>query len=248
MTRLVDLDASKVQRFLADLREQGRPIVELDPRKEQYTKNELAAVLGVGLDGLTSLIARHRLPATGLGKARRFPRQTAEALRDRLGRPPGMQTANHYLAAIKSFTRWLVQRGRLAKNPLEILRGGNVRKDLRHDRRTLPQSDLRRLFQATGASTRTFRGLTGMDRLVLYLTAAGTGFRAGELAVLGPECFDLDAAPPVVVLPAREDKAGRSVSQPLPPGLVVALRDYLADRPRGQAVWPGSSAPAAPPR
>jgi len=240
MQRLVDLDASKVQRFLADLRQQGRDIPALDPSKAEYTKKELAALLGIGTDALNRLVTRHRLDSTGAGRARRFPMATALALRERLTRPPGMQTANHYLAAIKSFTRWLVQRGRLARNPLDTLRGGNVRKDLRHDRRTLPLPELTRLFGATSESERLFRGLTGRDRLTLYLTACGTGFRAGELAVLGPECFDLDVPMPVVVLPAKEVKAGQSVIQPLPPGLAAALRSYLAGRPRGQPVWPGT--------
>jgi integrase len=240
MERLADLDASKVQRFLADLRERGRAVLPLDPAKTTYTRKELAAILGITPAAVASLVARHRLPAAGLGKARRFPAATAEALRERLAQPPGIQTANHYLAAVKSFTRWLVQRRRLASDPLAVLSGSNVKKDLRHDRRTLPLTELMRLLQAAGQSEHVFRGLTGLDRLTLYLTACGTGFRAGELAALVPESFALDAPLPVVSLPAREDKAGRSVTQPLPAGLVAALRDYLADRPAGQPVWPGT--------
>ena len=197
------------------------------------------AILGIGPDGLASLIRRCRLPATGNSRTRRYPQETGRGAGERLSRPPGMQTSNHYLAAIKSFARWLDDGDRLTRNPLAKLRGGNVLKDLRHARRTLPLTELTKLFQATAASQRTFRGLTGPDRLALYLTACGTGFRAGELAVLGPESFDLDAELPVVVLPAREDKAGRPVTQPLSPGLVAVLRDYLAGRALGLPVLAG---------
>ena len=240
MERPVDLDASKVQRFLADLQERGKHIPPLDPAKAVYTRNELAAALDIKPDALTSLIARHRLAASGNGKARLYPRETAEALRTRLSQPAGAQTANHHLAAIKSFVRWMVRGRRLAKNPLESLQAANVKKDLRHDRRILPLAELARLFRAAGESERSFRGLAGQDRLHLYLTACGTGFRAGELATLTPESFALDVVPPVVVLPAWVDKAGRSVNQPLAPGLAEVLRAYLADRPAGQPVWPGS--------
>jgi len=240
MERLADLTTTKVEQFLADLRENGRDIPPLTPGKTSFTRSELAATLGVKPEALTSLVWRHRLEAAGDGKARRYPRATAEALRERLVQPLGMQTSNHYIAAVRSFARWLVETRRLDKDPLAELKAGNVKKDLRHDRRTLPLPELGKLFQATGQSESAFRGLTGPDRLALYLTACGTGFRAGELAVLGPESFDLDGNPPVAYLPAREDKAGRSVKQPLPPSLVQALRDYLAGRPQGLPVWPGT--------
>ncbi len=149
-----------------------------------------------------------------------------------------MQTSNHYVAAVRSFARWLVDDKRLESDPLAKLKLGNVKKDLRRNRRTLPLPELTRLFQATAQSKHVFRGLAGPDRLALYLTACGTGFRAGELAVLGPESFDLDGNPPMAYLPAREDKAGRSVKQPLPPGLVQAL----ARLPGRQAVWPAGLA------
>ena len=47
----------------------------------------------------------------------------------------------------------------------------------------------RAVLQAALDSEHTFKGLTGPDRHVLYLTACATGFRAEELACLRPE-FD----------------------------------------------------------
>lgn len=240
MERTADLSADKVQQFLADLCATQRALPSLDPEKTDYRKSELAALLGITPGAVTALVARHRLPATGQGKARRFPRETAEALRQRLVQPPGPQTANHHLTSIKSFVRWMVRHGRLVRNPLESLKYANAKKDLRRDRRSLSVAELLRLFKTTGESDTVYRGLTGTDRLMVYLVACGTGFRSGELAVLTPESFLLDATPPVVALPAREDKAGRSVTQPLPPSLVEPLRDYLSGKAKRQPVWSGA--------
>jgi hypothetical protein len=50
----------------------------------------------------------------------------------------------------------------------------------------------------------------------LYAVACGTGFRAGGLASLTPESFDLDAEAPTVTLAARSNKRGTGKVQPLP--------------------------------
>src|SRR5262249_37489304 len=73
-----------------------------------------------------------------------------------------------------------------------------------------------------------------------YLCAMGTGFRAGELASLVPESFDLDAEPPTATVAAAYTKNGKLAVQPLPPEVVEALRGYLAGRLAGGPVWPGS--------
>jgi len=68
-----DLSASRVQEFLADLREQGKTVGRLDAGKKEYTKGELAALLGVKRSSVHPLIRRHGLEAIGNGKARRYP-------------------------------------------------------------------------------------------------------------------------------------------------------------------------------
>jgi site-specific recombinase XerC len=68
---------------------------------------------------VAALVRRHALSATGQGKARRFPRETAEALCDRLTRGASVQTMNFYLQAIKQFCRWMVKDRRMGDNPLE---------------------------------------------------------------------------------------------------------------------------------
>src|SRR5262249_51037021 len=111
--------------------------------------------------------------------------------------------------------------------------------DRRHDRRELEADELRRLLAAALASGGAFRGLAGRDRWALYLTACGTGCRAGPLAGLTPGDFDLSAAVPAVVLPARLAKNKKVKVQPLPADVADALRGYLADKPADRPVWPG---------
>jgi excisionase family DNA binding protein len=235
-----DLSASRVMEWLAELRRGGRDRAALEPGKEWYTPKELALLLGIKRASVGAAVRRHRLAAEGQGKARRFPRATVEALQDRLCQGASVETSNQHLGHLKSFCRWLVKDRRMASNPFAHLEAGNAAVDRRHDRRELTCEELRRLLATTRASDRTFRGLTGADRLALYATACGSGFRAGALASLTPESFDLAADTPTVTLAARRNKSRVPRVQPLPADLAALLRDYLRDRPAGQPVWGGT--------
>jgi integrase len=235
-----DLSASRTMEYLGSLRAAGRALLPLGPEKESFTRAELAAALGVRPYAVRGLVRRHGLPAAGKGKARRFPRETAEALRAHLCRGASVQTVNGYLQAIKQFCRWLVKDRRMGESPLAHLQGGNVQTDCRHARRELEADELRRLLTATRDGGRLFCGLTGRDRFHLYAAACGTGFRASALASLTPESFDLGGEPATVALAARHSKNRKAKVQPLPPDLADLLRGYLADKPAGQPVWGGT--------
>jgi integrase len=223
--------------WLAGLRRHGAWGALL-PDKQEWTRKQVAALLGIKPASVPPLVRRHRLRATGKGKARRYPRATVEALRDRQGQGASVETANQYLTHLKGFCRWLAKDGRTGHNPVEHLEPGNTEVDRRHDRRELDAEELRRLLTAARGSGRTFRGLTGWDRYHLYATACGTGFRASGLASLTPDSFDLEAEPPTVTLAARGNKSRKQKVQPLPGDVADLLRDYMRDRPSGQPVWP----------
>jgi integrase len=159
-------------------------------------------------------------------------------LREDEGR--SVQTSNHYLRAIKQFAHWLVKDRRMRDNPLAHLSGGNMKLDRRHDHRNMAPEELAAVLEAARTSTRSFRGLGGIDRYHVYLTASRTGFRAAELASLTPESFGLDETPPVAVLSTKAGKNKKAlVRQPLPPDRVEALGGYLKGRPARLPVWPG---------
>jgi integrase len=239
-TFLADLSASHVQQFLGDLLRQGRLMPPLGPSKEWYTRPELAAALGVKPYCIGALVRRWGLEVRGRGKARRYSHAALLEMRERLSRPPGPTTVNHYLRSLKSFTAWLVRDRRTGDDPFAGLSGLNASTDIRHGRRTLPPDELAQLLDAAATSPVAFRGLTGVDRYHLYLTACGTGFRAAELASLTPASFNLEADPPTATVPAAYTKNKRLAVQPLPPEVAEAMRGYLQGRPENAPIWPGS--------
>jgi integrase len=235
-----DLNLSDAQKWLSSLR-QPRPTIELPPGVECFTRAEVAELLDVELYSIAPLVRSHQLSATGKGKARRFPRATVEALlADPRRAGPGPEMINHYIRAIRSFLNWMVNPARrLPGNPLEGLELVYADADRRRIRRELTTEELRQLLAAARASKWTFRGLDGEARFHLYATACGTGFRAGGLASLTPECFDLDGGLPVVTLPVRGDKSKHGKTQPLPADVADLMRTWLAGKPAGKPVWPG---------
>lgn len=149
------------------------------------------------------------------------------------------QTFNHYIAALKAFGNWLAGRARrVTQNPFRHLTKVNVEVDIRHARRPLVPDEFSRLL-AAAATGRSFRGLGGADRRVLYLVAGYTGLRASELASLTPGSFALDADPPTVTVAAAYSKHKREDVVPLHPDLVGHLRPWLAGRPADGLLWPG---------
>jgi integrase len=148
------------------------------------------------------------------------------------------QCLNHHVTAIKSFSRWLKRDGRTADYALETLTKFNVEADRRRIRRALTPEEAARVIQCAEVGP-PFRKMTGPARVILYLVAAGTGFRASELRTLTPESFDLDGDPPTVTVKAAYSKRRRNDAQPIPAALVERLRPWLAARPSGEPVFSG---------
>ena len=234
-----DLQATAVVEFLAGLRDQGPARVVLDPARQWYTRRELAAAIGVNPASVARLLKRDGFEGQGNGKARRYPAAAILSLQERLCQGRGITTCNHYLTAIKGFTRWLAREAPFGADPLSHLSRQNAEVDVRHPRRALQEHLFGRFIELTGTG-KPFRGLTGPDRLVLYTLAANTGFRAGELGSLAPRSFRLDADPPTVTVEAGYSKRRRTDVQPLRADVTEMMRQYLADRPRAELLWPGT--------
>jgi integrase len=79
--------------------------------------------------------------------------------------------------------------------------------------------------------------MTGEDRAILYATALGTGFRAGELRSLTPEDFDPDADPPTITCRAAYTKNRHVAVQPIRPELADLLRPWVREKVPGVAVF-----------
>lgn len=149
----------------------------------------------------------------------------------------GSVTAAHYATDLRSFVTWLA--GKLQRpSPLAQWRCGIDPQDLRYRRRALSSEDFRRLIEATWAAPVDRSGLSGYQRAVLYQLAAVSGLRASELASLTPQSFQLEREPYWVAIEAQHAKNRRADRIPLPSSVVPLLRQYLAQAPSGQPLWP----------
>lgn len=148
------------------------------------------------------------------------------------------KTSNYYLTAAKMFGNWLVRDQRLPHNPLAYLAAVSAHADARRERRAFEADELARTVEAARAAG-PIRGLSGADRAMLYIVAANTGLRAGELASLTAASFDVQADPPTVAVEAAYSKRRRRDVLPLRRDLADALRPWLTARGPGR-LWPGS--------
>lgn len=148
------------------------------------------------------------------------------------------QTAMHYIRAIKQMTLFLMKHKRLHENPFTEVK---VKKEVekKHPRRALSAVELNKLLDTTRL-LEPFRGLSGPDRALLYLTAVQTGFRASELSSLVVRDLNLDQDPAVVVLDGSRTKNGKEAKIPLSPTFASNLRTWLEGKPETAALWPGN--------
>jgi integrase len=234
--QIEDLQPSAVLEVLAVWR-QDESLPDLPSDVEQFTKAELVVAVRCSGNTLSRVFRRLNLDGEGYGKARRYSRGVVEALREHFGRGAGVVTTNHYITAIKGFTRWLARERRTPIDPLAYLSHQNVAADLRHVRRALLPAEFAVLLR-WAASAHTFRGLSGPDRATLYLLAARSGLRASELASLSPSSFDFNA--PSVTVEAAYSKRKRKDVQPLPADVAEELRLFCEGKAQRGLLWPGT--------
>ena len=140
-----------------------------------------------------------------------------------------IQTSNSYLKAVKNFTRWLARTKRLATDPLIYMSTLNAKLDRRHDRRPLETDEFNRMVKVAETGPPAV-GLVGRDRAMLYLLAAWTGFRRGELGSLTLRSFNFDSQVPTVTIMAQYSKHRRQDVQVLHPDLVVRFKEWVRER------------------
>lgn len=136
------------------------------------------------------------------------PEPVQQCLADLRSSGRGIQTSNRYLRAIKQFSRWLIRDRRLPTDPLVHISMLNVRVDRRHDRRALSDEEFAYLVTAAEASPR-IESISGEDRAMMYVLAAWTGYRTGEIRSLTKQSFQLDADPPTATIQAAYSKRKR---------------------------------------
>ena len=249
LARKLEADAMLRREGVIDARADRYAAAEAKPLNE-HVADLAAALKAKGVTALQAGTVKARVThILGLCKAERISQISPSGVQNALGtirevgasaksRNKGLslQTCNHYLRAVKQFTRWLWRDGRARENILVHLTGYNVALDRRHDRRALTDDELARLIRAAEQGPVVLR-MTGPERAMLYLVAVGTGFRANELRSLTPESFDLDAHPPTVTVEAAYSKHRRRDEQPIRRDLADLLGPWLATRRPGKPAF-----------
>jgi integrase len=201
------------------------------PKHVRMVRRHLDAILGrARVSRLSDLRCDRVMQAiAGLQKGEPYDGQPQQ--------PASLATCNAYLRSIKAFSLWLHRQGLASEHALAALRLYNAETDRRHVRRQMSPEELRWLFAVTAGYTLRGHQASGPVRAMCYRLASCTGYRANELKSLTTDCFDLDAAPPVVRINAGNSKRRRAETQPLPAAFVEPLRRWLAEFQPGARVF-----------
>jgi excisionase family DNA binding protein len=202
----------------------------LPAKQHEFTAMEVTKLLGVGKDAIHKLTRSGALPVHRVGTRRTvyYDRNTLANYLAQRSRGINPSTTNSYIIAVRAFTRWLTDEGAIPTDPLRKLKPMNAELNRRRTRRTLDAAQVADLLEAT-ADGRTVCGVPSPARVVLYLTALGTGFHAKELRSLTPRSFQLDNPDgPAVTVVADVSKRRQQDWQPIRPDLAHALRPFLA--------------------
>ena len=128
------------------------------------------------------------------------------------------KTLNDFLVSIRTLLNWMTKQGRIGANPLRCLDLLPVNGEKRRPRRALTDEELARLVRKSG------------ERGIVYLVAATTGLRLGELREVERGDIRLDDAAPKIVARAATTKNRKEASLPLHRDVAVQLRAFLAGR------------------
>lgn len=122
------------------------------------------------------------------------------------------KTVNDYLDAANAFLNWMVKHGRLAGNPLRSVTRADIR-GKQQRRRAFTDDEIDRLLAVATPDIR-----------LLYLAAAYTGLRLGELQQVVWADVHLNHETPHMLVRASTTKNRKEAFQPIHPALVVELR------------------------
>ncbi len=165
------------------------------------------------------------------------PSKIQAALKSLVNQGLSLRTVNHYRAALKNFTRWMVRDARMRDDPSIAVSGYNADAKRAYVRRAFAPDELAKLI-ASAERGRPFRGMSGPTRAMAYRVAASTGLRVNELRSLVPKSFRLDSNPPTVVVRPGYCKNRQEAVQPIPKALADLLRTWLEGKPDNVAVFP----------
>ncbi len=153
-------------------------------------------------------------------------RREAKEAKDKISKA----TSDYYLKFTKQFLTWMMKNNRATTNPLEHAQYVDDGTDKQHEHCPLTVEEFRQLWENTIKSDEIVNGATGIDRAILYLTAAETGLRANELRNLVVSDFDFNDTSPTVTVLARTAKNRKDALLPIRKDTALVLREYLSGK------------------
>ena len=132
--------------------------------------------------------------------------------------PLSISSKNYYLKSLKQFFNWMISDRRTSENPIAFLKTQNAKTDIKRKRRALSENEFNHLLEITLKEPKR-QSLSGEERVLLYLLAAYTGLRAGEIASLCWNSFIFDSDHPTVTVSAAYSKHRKDDVLPLRPDI-----------------------------
>jgi integrase len=138
-------------------------------------------------------------------------------------------SSNHYLRAIKMFTRWLIRDRRATEDPLSHLSTINAQVDRRRVRRPLSMEEFERLLAATEKGRR-IQCISGPDRAMLYIIGVYTGYRRNEIGSVTEQSFNFTSDPPTLTVAAGYSKHRKTDVIPLRRDIAERIQTWIAQK------------------
>ncbi len=142
-------------------------------------------------------------------------------------KPFSTRTVHSYLTAIKGFSKWLAENGKLARDPLAGVKKPNPELNRKIERRMLLPDEWHWLKTTTLVESLGSRGIPAAERILLYATAIQTGLRSAELRSLTRARLFLTGQQPYITCKARSTKNRQDARQYVQPELAAELRNHI---------------------
>ncbi len=139
------------------------------------------------------------------------------------------KSCNHYLQALKQFCRWLVENNRIPDNPVAAIKPLPLNSGNTEQRRALTELELAALIPAAEQSEKTYSGLNGYERSLVYQLALTTGLRHNEIRTLVRDDFDFETK--TVTVRDINSKNNLTDTLPLQQSLSEAINTYFQSNP-----------------
>jgi integrase len=210
------------------------------PEIEEFTLDQIAALLGSSLEHANTMTKANAIPYTERDGRKRFKRENVEALMHSRNKPASRGTINRWTGMVKDFVNYLIRQKvmSLTHKPNMPAKLEDRIIDRRKVRRAVTWQECLQLCESVIAVNAQHKYLNAFERSVLYRTAFCTLLRRRALQELKVSDCHLNAKTPFISVRKETDKTGRARSIPIMnKQLLDDLKTLIQDKPLGHKVW-----------